>query len=57
MFEMNASDYIIDIYISQSNNKERLRSIIFYSRKMISAELNYEIHDKELLIIVTAFDE
>ncbi len=54
---MNVSDYIINMYISQSDNKERLRLIIFYSRKMISAELNYKIYDKKLLIIITAFDE
>lgn len=29
----------------------------FYSRKMIPAELNYEIHDKELLAVVMAFRE
>ncbi len=43
--------------ISQSNNKERLRLIIFYSRKIISAELNYKIHNKKLLIIITAFNK
>ncbi len=43
--------------ISQSNNEERLRSVIFYSRKIISAKLNYKIYNKKLLIIVAAFDE
>ncbi len=54
---MNILDYIINIYISQSNNKEQLRFVIFYSRKMISAKLNYEIHDKKLLVIVAAFNK
>ncbi len=54
---MNISDYIIDIYISQFNNEERLRSVIFYSRKIISAELNYKIYNKKLLIIIIMFDK
>ncbi len=54
---MNILDYIINIYISQSDNKERLRLIILYFRKMILAELNYEIHNKKLLIIIIAFNK
>ncbi len=57
MLKINILDYIIDIYISQLNNKERLRLIIFYFRKIISAELNYKIYDKELLVIIIAFNE
>ena len=33
-----------------------LHPIAFDSRKMLPAELNYEIHDKELLAIVWAFE-
>ena len=29
--------------------------MIFMSRKILSAELNYDIYDKELLTIVVAF--
>ena len=29
--------------------------IAFHSRKLVQAELNYDIHDKELLAIVIAF--
>lgn len=36
---------------------EQLRLIAFLSRKMILAECNYEIYDKELLAIVRAFEE
>ncbi len=57
MLEINILDYIINICISQSNNEERLRSVIFYFRKMISAKLNYKIHDKKLLIIIVTFGE
>ena len=57
MLKINALNYIINMCISQSNNEERLRSVIFYSRKIISAKLNYKIYNKKLLIIVAAFDE
>ncbi|GMF82078.1 unnamed protein product [Aspergillus oryzae] len=33
----------------------KLRPIAFESRKLVQAELNYDIHDKELLAIVSAF--
>jgi transposase InsO family protein len=57
VLETDASDYAISMCISQPDNEGRLRPIAFYSRKMIPAELNYEIHDKELLAIVAAFGE
>ena len=57
MLETNILDYIINMCISQSNNKERLRFVVFYSRKMISIKLNYEIYNKKLLIIVVMFSE
>ncbi len=31
--------------------------IMFWSRKMISAERNYEIYDGELLVVIAAFKE
>ena len=43
--------------ISQPDPDGRLRLVAFYSRKMVPIELNYEIHDKELLAIVEAFRE
>ena len=53
----NASDQTIKIYISQSNDKKRLYFIAFYSKKLTNAELNYEIHEKKLLIIVDSFKQ
>jgi hypothetical protein len=41
----------------QPKKKGKLHPFAFYSRKMSPAELNYNIHDKELLAIVTAFQE
>ena len=53
----NASDQIIEACISQSDDKKRLHLIAFHSKKFINVELNYEIHDKKLLIIVDSFKQ
>jgi hypothetical protein len=39
----------------QLKKEKKLHSFAFYFRKMLSAELNYDIYDKELLAIVAAF--
>ena len=38
-------------------HKGVLRLIVFYSKRMILAEYNYDIYDKELLTIVKVFKE
>ena len=55
--ETDASDGAIGACISQPDDKGRLRPVAFYSRKFSSAEMSYEIHDKELLAIVDAFKQ
>jgi hypothetical protein len=35
--------------------KRKLYPFAFYSRKILPAELNYDIYDKKFLAIVTAF--
>jgi RNase H-like domain found in reverse transcriptase len=57
VLETNALDYVIRACISQPDNEGRLKPIAFYSHKMIALELNYNIHNKELLAIVEAFRE
>jgi hypothetical protein len=37
--------------------KGYLKPVAFYSRKMDKAEINYEIYDKEILAIISAFKE
>jgi hypothetical protein len=39
----------------QSEKEKKLHPFAFYFKKMLSAELNYDIHNKKLLAIVTAF--
>jgi hypothetical protein len=46
------SNYVNDEVLSQYDDEEILHSMIFYSKNMISAEYNYEIYDKKLLIII-----
>jgi hypothetical protein len=53
--ETNASDYAIGMRLTQLGDDGKLHLIMFYSHKLIQAELNYDIHDKELLAIVVAF--
>jgi hypothetical protein len=57
VLETDASDYAIGAIISQRDpDSGRLHPITFHSRKFNSAELNYEIYDKEMLAIVESMD-
>jgi hypothetical protein len=49
---MDASDYVIGTIYSQPDNLGILYPLGYFSRKLKDAELNYDIHDKELLAIV-----
>ncbi len=49
---MNFLNYVNDEVLSQYDDENILHSIIFYSKNIIFAECNYEIYDKELLIII-----
>ena len=56
IIESDASDFTIGTVLSQEF-EGRLHPVAFYSRKMNTHEINYEIHDKELLAITAAFKE
>ncbi len=45
-------NYVNSEVLSQYDDEDILHSVIFYSKNMILAECNYEIYDKELLIII-----
>jgi len=54
--ETDASDFALGCGLSQFQGR-RLHPLAFHSRKLNSAERNSEIHDKELLAIMEAFQE
>ena len=58
--ETDASDKGIGACLLQQNpkgEKQTWHPVAYMSRKMTPAELNYDIHDKELLAIVAAFQD
>ncbi|UTT89701.1 hypothetical protein NDA17_007024 [Ustilago hordei] len=54
--ETNASDFAIAGVLKQEH-EGRWHPVAFYSRKMSSAEKNYEMHDKELLAVYRPGDK
>ncbi|SPC65160.1 related to pol protein [Ustilago sp. UG-2017b] len=52
--ETDASDFAIAGVLKQEH-EGRWHPVAFYSRKMSSAERNYEIHDKELLAVALKY--
>ena len=57
ILETNASDQALGSCLSQPDAERRLHPVAYRSRKFSVPELNYDIHDKELLAIVDAFEE
>ena len=51
IIETNASDFAIGACLTQEANGNR-NPIAYFLRKMLPAEQNYEIYNKELLAIV-----
>ena len=54
VLETDASDFAIGACLSQEGDDGKLRPVAYYSRKLSAPELNYDVHDKELLAIVAA---
>jgi RNase H-like domain found in reverse transcriptase/Reverse transcriptase (RNA-dependent DNA polymerase)/Integrase zinc binding domain/Chromo (CHRromatin Organisation MOdifier) domain/gag-polyprotein putative aspartyl protease len=55
--ETDASDRAIGACLNQLGDDGKLHPIAYHSRTMTPAELNYDVHDKELLAIVEAFKQ
>ena len=55
--ESDASDFALGAVLSQPSKDGRLHLVAFHSQKSTAVEINYEIHDKELLAIVDSFQE
>ncbi len=54
---IDALDYAIGIEVGQTGKDRKYRPISFFLKKFLRAELNYKIHNKELLAIVRAIEE
>ena len=48
----DASDFALGAILEQPDALNRWHPVAFYSKSMLSAKQNYDIHDKELLAIV-----
>ena len=55
IIETDTLDFAVGAVLSQRDDEGRLHPVAFHSRKFQPGEINYEIHDKELLAIVDAF--
>jgi hypothetical protein len=55
--EMDASNFALGTILSQFGIDGLLHPVAFYSRKLTNAETNYQIYDKELLAIITTFEQ
>jgi hypothetical protein len=56
IIEADASDYVMGAVLSQTDELGKLHPCAFFSRKFVPAEQNYEIYDKEMLVIVEALE-
>jgi hypothetical protein len=50
-----ASDFALGAVLSQK--EDRGQPVAFYSRKITATELNYDIHNKKMLAIISSFQE
>jgi hypothetical protein len=55
IIKIDTSDFALGGILSQTTEDKKLHLNTFYSRKFSPAEINYKIHDKELLTIVDCF--
>jgi len=55
--ETDASDLCKAGILSQYEPDRRLHPLSYYNKCFLPAELNYDIHDKEMVVIVNCFQE
>ena len=56
--ETDASDFALGAVLSQLNEEDgKWHPVAYHSRKFQPAEINYDVHDKEMTAIVAAFKE
>jgi hypothetical protein len=58
MVETNASNKVVAGVLSQQDPQSKLwHPTAYFSKTMQQAQLNYDIHDKEMLAIILAFEQ
>ena len=57
MLETDASDFAKGSILSQAEPDGKWHPLAFYSKKFSPAEINYDIHDKEMSAIVDSFKQ
>jgi RNase H-like domain found in reverse transcriptase len=55
VMETDASDYALGAILSTFDASGELHPVVFHSRTISGAKLNYDVHDKELLAIFEVF--
>ncbi len=55
--ESNSFDYVSIEILFQRKNDDLIKSISYFSKTLFFVECNYEIYDKELLIIIKYFTQ
>src|SRR5207237_2358845 len=55
--ETNTSDFALGAILSQLYDDGKWHPVAYHSRKFLPAEINYDVHDKEITAIVAAFKE
>jgi hypothetical protein len=53
----DSSNYVSVEVLSQKENDDLIKSVMYFSKTLFSVECNYEIYDKELLIIIRCFEQ
>ena len=54
--EVDASDYTIEGILSMEYKDGRWRPVAFLSKSLNKTERNYEIHDKEMLVVIRGLE-
>ena len=57
VLEADLSDHAQESVLSQYDKNDVLQSIMYFSWKLNAVKSNYEIYDKELLVIIQYFEQ
>ena len=55
--KVNASDYTMKKVLSMEYKDKRQRLVAYLSKSLNKTERNYEIHDKEMLVVIRELEK